>query len=368
MKLSVIILNYNVQHYLELCLQSVEAAIVNLDAEIIVVDNHSSDDSCKMVKHKFPKVKLIANNENLGFSKGNNIGVEAANGEYLCILNPDTVLAEDTFTKILDFATGQDKLGIVGCKLIDGTGHFLPESKRNLPTPFVAFKKLLGFPKSYYASYLDENDTGEISVLVGAFMVMKHSLYSQLNGFDEDFFMYGEDIDLSYRATKLGYKNFYYGNIEVIHFKGESTLKDQQYASRFFGAMKIFYRKHFKNIQLVNLLVFAGIKLAFLTRASPKLIRKCSSRVLFYGKSSYLESQLSARNSLQFIESSSSILPDATIVFDCNKLSFKSIINIIHQNRIKRNTCFKILPKKVNFILGSHTANTQGTISWLKDF
>ncbi|MES2409819.1 MAG: glycosyltransferase family 2 protein, partial [Bacteroidota bacterium] len=209
MQLSVIILNYNVRHFLELCVLSVQKAIQNLDAEIIVIDNNSSDDSCAMMKQRFPNIKLIENKENSGFPKGNNIAVKEAKGEYICILNPDTVVAEDTFEKVLAFAKSKTDVGIVGCKLIDGTGNFLPESKRGIPTPWVAFTKIFGlykmFPKSalfneYYAQHLDENQTGKVDILVGAFMVMKRELYNQLEGFDEKCFMYADDIDLSYRA------------------------------------------------------------------------------------------------------------------------------------------------------------------------
>lgn len=367
MKLSVIILNYNVRYFLELCLQSVEQAIETIDAEIIVVDNNSEDDSCAMVQSKFPNVKLISNSENVGFSKGNNIGVQHANGEYVCILNPDTVVAEDTFIELIAFAELQKNLGIVGCKLIDGTGKFLPESKRNLPTPLVAFKKLSGFSKSYYANHLDENNTGEVPILVGAFMLLKRNLYEQLQGFDEDFFMYGEDIDLSYRATKLGFKNYYNGTTTIIHFKGESTLKDQLYAKRFFGAMKLFYQKHFNSNVMVNLLVYFGIKLANFTKSKKNTSMNCPLKIRFYGKSAYLQSQLANSNAVNFIEKDSSIDSGSTYIFDANILSFKQIINLLIQNSIKRNTCFKILPKKVNFILGSHTANSQGKVMWLKD-
>lgn len=189
MKLSVVILNYNVRYFLELCLKSVEASLVNIDAEIIVVDNQSSDDSCDMVKTKFPKVKLIENNDNFGFSKGNNIAVAEAKGEYVCILNPDTVVEEHTFEDLLQFADNQSNLGILGCRLIDGQGRFLPESKRNVPRPMVAIKKMLGFPKSYYVSDLDEKSIGNSSVFVGAFMLMKRDIYNQVQGFDEDYFM-----------------------------------------------------------------------------------------------------------------------------------------------------------------------------------
>lgn len=367
MKLSVIILNYNVRHFLELCLQSVERAITNIEAEIIVVDNASVDESCTMVRLKFPKVRLISNPENVGFSKGNNIGVQQAKGAYVCILNPDTVVAEDTFITLMDFAEQQNNLGIVGCKLIDGTGRFLPESKRNLPTPMVALKKLLGFSNSYYARHLEANTIGEVTVLVGAFMLLKRDLYNHLQGFDEDFFMYGEDIDLSYRAAKLGFKNYYYGATAIIHFKGESTLKDRGYARRFFGAMKLFYQKHFKRNLMVNLLVYFGIKLAYFTKSVGRPKINCPSTIWFYGHSAYLQSQLGERGVFHFIETGVSIESGTTVIFDANTLSFKNIITLLIQNSIKRNTCFKILPKKVNFILGSHASDTQGKVMWLKD-
>ena len=222
------------------------AAAKEIDAEIIVVDNNSPDDSCEMIKRLFPSVKLIENKENFGFSKGNNIGVAEAKGEYLCILNPDTVVAEDTFRKILEFADSKSQLGIAGCQLIDGRGEFLPESKRHIPTPKVAFQKLFGNTKNYYTNALKPNEVGETDILVGAFMVLKRTIYNEVGGFDEDYFMYGEDIDLSYKVLKSGYVNYYYGNTAIIHFKGESTLKDKVYAKRFYGAMGIFYNKHFK--------------------------------------------------------------------------------------------------------------------------
>ena len=189
MQLSVIILNYNVRYFLELCVLSVQKAILNLDAEIIVIDNNSTDDSCAMMTQRFPEIKLIQNKENLGFPKGNNIAVKEATGKYICILNPDTVVSEDTFEKVMAFAQKQSDLGIVGCKLIDGTGNFLPESKRGIPKPWVAFTKIFGlykwFPKSslvnkYYAQHLNENQTGKVDILVGAFMVMKRKLYNEM--------------------------------------------------------------------------------------------------------------------------------------------------------------------------------------------
>ena len=253
LQLSVIILNYNVRYFLELCVLSVQKALETIEGEIIVIDNNSSDDSCTMMKQRFPKVKLIQNKENVGFPKGNNIGVAQAQGEYICILNPDTVVAEDTFTKVLAFAKRQKNIGIVGCKLIDGAGNFLPESKRGVPTPWVAFTKISGlyklFPKSkifgeYYAGHLNENQTGKVAILVGAFMVMKRDLYLEVGGFDEDCFMYSDDIDLSYQILKKGKSNYYFDESAVIHYKGESTIKDETYLKRFQEAMQFFYKKH----------------------------------------------------------------------------------------------------------------------------
>ena len=265
MQLSVIILNYNVRYFLELCVLSVQKALETIDGEIIVVDNNSSDDSCLMMKQRFPNVKLIENKENSGFPKGNNIGVAQAKGEYICILNPDTVVAEDTFAKVLAFAERQKNLGIVGCKLIDGTGNFLPESKRGVPTPFVAFTKIFSLYRfsnyfgKYYAQHLQENETGKVDVLVGAFMVMKRELYLEVGGFDEKCFMYSDDIDLSYMVLQKGKSNYYFHETTVIHYKGESTIKDGTYMKRFQEAMNFFYKKHFKVSVFFSLFMKTGI-------------------------------------------------------------------------------------------------------------
>ena len=254
MKLSVIILNYNVRYFLEQCILSVQKALEGIDGEIIVVDNASSDDSCEMMKAKFPNIKLIENASNFGFPKGNNIGVAQAKGEYICILNPDTVITEDTFAKILNsqLVTSNSQLGIIGCKLIDGTGNFLPESKRGVPSPWVAFTKIFGLYKisnyfgKYYAQHLSENQSGNVDILVGAFMMMKRELYLEVGGFDENCFMYSDDIDLSYLVLKTGKFNYYFHDTSVIHYKGESTVRDETYMKRFQEAMQFFYKKHFK--------------------------------------------------------------------------------------------------------------------------
>ena len=331
MKLSVVILNFNVRHFLEFCLRSVEAATRTIEAEIIVVDNNSSDDSCTMVKNLFPNVILIENEENTGFSRGNNIGVAKAKGDYLCILNPDTVVAEDTFITLLKFVNQTKNTGITGCRLIDGNGVYLPESKRNVPTPMVSIKKIFGFDKPYYAGHLEENEIGGVDVLVGAFMFIKTSIYRDMNGFDEDYFMYGEDIDFSYKVLKSGYQNQYIGDTTIIHFKGESTPKNIVYRKRFYEAMQIFYKKHFRRNFLYDILVVVG------TKVMPLLERR------------------------KPINTSSNT---KELVLDGNTMSYKEIISSFD----KQSRNLKIRPKHTNFTISSNGAKSRGKVRNVKEF
>lgn len=353
------------RYFLELCLKSVQDAIVNIDAEIIVIDNDSKDESCAMVKRLFPEVKLIENKTNLGFSKGNNIGVKQAKGEYLCILNPDTVVAEDAFTKLLKFADSKTNLGIVGCKLINGVGHFLPESKRNIPYIRAAILKLIGNSKDYYANHLDENQTGKVDILVGAFMFVKQHVYNQIQGFDEDYFMYGEDIDFSYKVLKAGYDNFYFPETTVIHYKGESTLRDKNYARRFYGAMQIFYKKHFKKNIVFDILVWLGVKMVYLLRVKPVAKQKHTGKYIFVSHKTNKALQKALVKPLVLDFELNLVKPHDEIILDAECLGYKKIINIIEVFDKTYSTTFKILPKQSKFIIGSDNAITQGqVIKW----
>ncbi len=255
MKLSVIIVNYNVQHFLEQCLLSVEKALAAMDAEIWVVDNNSVDGSVAMVQQKFPLVRLIANKENTGFSKANNQAMKLAGGEYVLLLNPDTLVEEDTFRKVVDFMDRHPDAGGLGVKMVDGKGIFLPESKRGLPTPLTSFYKIFGisrlFPKSgkfnrYHLGNLSNDETHQVEILSGAFMLMRKKTLDQVGLLDEAFFMYGEDIDLSWRIILGGWRNYYFPETRIIHYKGESTKKGSlNYVYVFYNAMVIFARKHF---------------------------------------------------------------------------------------------------------------------------
>lgn len=288
MDLSVIIVNYNVKHFLEQCLHSVQKAAENIRAEIFVVDNNSVDGSIELLREKFPGVYLIENKENVGFSKANNQAIQQATGRYVLLLNPDTVVEEDTFGKVIRFMDRHPNAGGLGVKMIDGKGIFLPESKRGLPTPWVAFYKMFGlsrlFPHSktfgrYHLSYLNENETHEVDVLAGAFMLIRRDVLDKVGLLDETFFMYGEDIDLSYRIQKGGYKNYYFPETTIIHYKGESTKKGSlNYVKVFYNAMVIFARKHFNTRKagifsiLIHLAIYFRAFLSITKRLFSKIV------------------------------------------------------------------------------------------------
>lgn len=254
-ELSVIIVSYNVRYFLEQALLAVRKASVGLGVEVIVVDNQSTDHSVRMVKEKFPEVWLLESAQNLGFSKANNLGIKQAQSEYILLLNPDTLVAQDTFAQCLDFMRSHPQAGAVGIRMIDGAGQYLPESKRGFPSPLVAFFKTAGlsslFPQSrifnrYYLGHLDPEQSHEVDVLCGAFMLMPKKVLEKVGLLDEAFFMYGEDIDLSYRIVKAGYRVYYYPGTTMLHYKGESSKKGSlQYVKIFYQAMIIFTKKHF---------------------------------------------------------------------------------------------------------------------------
>ncbi len=256
MHLSIVIVNYNVKYFLEQCLSSLYQAIENLEAEVWVVDNASTDNSINYLQPMFPWVKFVVNLKNVGFGKANNQALFQCCGNYVLFLNPDTLLPEDCLTKCIAFIEKNKEAGALGIRMIDGSGTFLPESKRSFPSPLTSFYKLSGlswlFPASkvfsrYSLAYLGEFKNHEVDVLSGAFMLVKKDVLIKLKGFDEDFFMYGEDIDLSYRIQKMGYKNYYFSESAIIHFKGESTRKGSlKYVQMFYKAMSIFVKKHYE--------------------------------------------------------------------------------------------------------------------------
>ncbi len=255
MKLTIIIVNYNVISVLENCLRSVQIALQNIDNEVFVVDNNSADNSCNVLRNDFPWVKLIENSENVGFAKANNQAIQQSSGEYILLLNPDTIVEPDSFSKMLDFADNHPKLGGLGIKMVDANGKFLPESKRGVPTPFVAFCKLFGisklFPKSdffnhYYLGAMPNDEINEIEILAGACMLLRKSVVDEIGWLDEKYFLYGEDIDISYRILLHGYSNYYLPTTQITHLKGASTKKSKKESIKtFYNAMEIFVDTHF---------------------------------------------------------------------------------------------------------------------------
>ncbi len=271
MLLSVIIVNYKVRYFCEQCLYAVMQACKSIDAEVIVADNDSNDGSVPYLAPKFPAVTFIELESNLGFAKANNRALKAASGKYVLFLNPDTIVTENSLRDCISFLEQHPSAGGAGVQMIDGSGNFLPESKRSFPTAMVAFYKLCGmaalFPRSgvfneYALGNLDKDKIHPSPVLCGAFFMCSRSILLQLNGFDEDYFMYGEDIDLSYRIEKSGHRNFYLGNITIVHFKGESSRQGLLHHTKaFYNAMMIFVRKHYKGaaVILLRFLLLAAI-------------------------------------------------------------------------------------------------------------
>lgn len=256
MQLSIVIVNYNSKFLIEQCLGSVRKAMTGINTEIIVVDNNSTDGSKEYLSDKFTSIKFIFNNDNVGFAKACNQGFRISSGNYVLFLNPDTILSEGCLAACISFFESHPDAGAVGVRMLDSNGNFLKESKRGAPSASASFYKLFGmaaiFPGSkifakYYQAHLPEKANNPVEVLSGAFMMIRRHVFETANGFDERFFMYGEDIDLSLRINQLGYKNYYLGNISVTHLKGGSTKYDYRYVQDFYGAMNLFVKKHYSN-------------------------------------------------------------------------------------------------------------------------
>lgn len=277
-KLAVIIVNYNVKYYVEQCLHSVMKAAEGIDTEIFVVDNHSQDNSVEYLSERFPRINIIGNTNNLGFSRANNIAIKQSDSQYVLLLNPDTIVGENSLRACVDFLDVHEKAGAAGVRMLQDTGKSARESRRGLPTPLVAFYKMCGltarFPKSkrfghYYMSDLSWDEPGKIEVISGAFFMVRREVLDKVGLLDQDFFMYGEDIDLSYRILKGGYENWYIPQ-PILHYKGESTQKSSfRYVHVFYDAMLIFFRKHYAQS---SWLFSLPIKTAIYAKATAALI------------------------------------------------------------------------------------------------
>lgn len=382
MKLSVVIVNYNVKHYLEQCLNSVCKAVGNVpSAEVIVVDNASSDGSVEYIRERFPHINLIASDKNLGFARANNLAIRQSKGEYVLLLNPDTIVAENTFAHFVDFMDKHPDAGACGAYMLHTDGTFALESRRGLPTPFVAFCKMSGltslFPKShifgrYYMRYLDESEINPIEIVSGAYMFLRREALDKAGLLDEDFFMYGEDIDLSYRILKSGYRNYFVPS-PILHYKGESTEKSSyRYTHTFYQAMQLFFRKHYSHY---SIMVSLPISLAIWGRAlfayignqfrHRRPLKKTTPDCIVIGRESALAemsdilSRRYAKGKHLFLQGDEASLPKGhlsdgidlskydTVVYDADAYSYETILKLMQQNPIK------------NLRLGTYSSKTR---------
>jgi GT2 family glycosyltransferase len=380
MDLSIIIVNYNAKYFLEQCLHSVNRALQNIQAEIIIIDNHSSDQSLEWITSRFPKIIYMSNSENLGFARANNQGLARASGKWILFLNPDTLVSEDCIRTCLEFGQNHGDAGAIGLRMIDGSGKFLPESKRGLPMPTAAFYRLFGLSKlfpsskifnSYYEPHVKEKDIHSIEVVAGAFMMVNRSLLQSLGGFDERFFMYGEDIDLCYRITLKGLTNYYLGNQTIIHFKGESTIRNAGYVEQFYRAMAQFLDKHFRDrysdFQLG--LVHSGIRIRKLLahvytgrRTTDKATSSIINAVLTGDKISRAE--LSSKIGSYGIREVQNISDALAMIFcEGNEFSFSKIIG--HMQDHPGEKLYRVHSVGSSSVVGSDSRDRAGqTFAW----
>ena len=376
MKLSVVIVNYNVSHYLLQCVDSLSHALRGTDSEVIVVDNHSRDNSVTLLRQYHPEVRIVENLHNLGFAKANNIAIRQSRGEYVLLLNPDTIVSESVVKGVISFLDSHPEAGSAGVRMLNADGTVAPESRRGVPTPMTAFYKLSGlcgmFPNSrrfgrYYLGHLPWDSPQQIEVVSGAFCMLRTSVLKKVGLLDEDYFMYGEDIDLSYRILKSGATNWYVPET-ILHYKGESTHKSSfRYVHVFYQAMHIFFRKHFSHL---GLFISIPIKTAIIVKASSALLLMLTERMrmslgfarrnngltagpmLFVGSDSMiatcreisnkhgLEATLCICSGLNEVSSYVDRLSDETgkaltVVFDPEKFDYGSMLSFVSDNHMR---------------------------------
>lgn len=363
--LSVIIVNYNVKYYLEQCLEAVRRASQGLQIEVIVVDNLSTDGSIPYLRERFPEVTFIENKENVGFARANNQAIRMSAGKYVLLLNPDTIVAEHTLSDFIRFMDSHPEAGGAGAYMLRTDGTFAPESRRGLPTPFVAFCKMSGLAAllsqsrvfgRYYMRYLNENEVNEIEIISGACMLLRREALDKVGLLDEDFFMYGEDIDLSYRILKGGYKNYFLPT-RMLHYKGESTEKSSfRYTYTFYQAMRLFFRKHYAHYSFlvslpINVAIWVRSFMAYIgnqfkhrKRRQPE---KLSSDMLVIGSARMLADvqrlveHHQLRGEIRYVEGDEHALPEGhlavsfdtsaydTLVYDADAYTYATILRLL---------------------------------------
>ncbi len=371
MKVSVVIVNYKVRYYLAQCIHSVLKAMEGIDGEVIIVDNDSRDGSVEFLQALYPQVHFIESKKNLGFSRANNIAIRQARGEYILVLNPDTIINEELIKDCTGLLDSNPQIGATGVRMLNPDGTFAPESRRGIPTPFTAFCKMSGlnaaFPTSrifgrYYMKFLDERSTTPIEIISGACMFIRKSVLDECGLFDEDFFMYGEDIDLSYRILQTGKQNYYLPS-RIIHYKGESSRKNTfRYVYVFYEAMYIFFKKHYSSynwilsipirsaIYLRGSSVYVSRKLRGLLAKRTGVLSQMKKRhFLLKGTNKSLEPMADICDKYDLMyetEESETATPDF-IVYDTDSFSYSQIISDLERRAGDGKT-------KVNLATYSH--------------
>lgn len=368
MDLSIIIVTYNVKYFLEQCLCSLNKAIEPLKAEIILIDNNSSDKTIEFVQCYFPAIKIVPNCENIGFAKANNRAIAHASGRNILFLNPDTIISEDTLINCVSFMDQLPLAGAIGIRMIDGRGQFLKESKRGFPTLWASLCKMSGltrvFPSSsifarYYMGHLPENQNQEVDSLSGAFMMVKKQVLDTTGGFDEMFFMYAEDIDLSFRIKKAGFQNYYFSTSTILHFKGESTTKDARYIKLFYKAMIQFVEKHYSPLQALPIKILLNMIInirSLFSRITPSNIK---TRGTNFEPENKFQS-IGDKNSIEEISLAVSLRQEAKNIIFCpgKQYSYKEMIEEMqHKHENKR---FYFHGYKTQSIIGSNSKKEQG--------
>ena len=381
MILSVVIVGYNVKYFLEQCLSSLKKSIDGLSfpggsTEVFIIDNASSDGSPDFLEPLFPDFHFIRNTENSGFAKANNLVIPRCNGEFILFLNPDTILAEDSLDICISFFRNHADAGAVGVRMIDGGGRFLKESKRGFPYPSTSFFKMTGFARlfphskifsSYYLGHLDEDNIQVVDVLSGAFMMIKKTVLNKTGGFDEQFFMYAEDIDLSYRINQAGFRNYYLPATTIIHFKGESTQKDSRYVKMFYTAMQLFIKKHFSNksFSLRLYILMLGLRL----RQSLSFLRlpfrssstsKTGTTVFITGSPGGEEKLKQRLAAVQIPVSEFERKADATIFYETGSFPWKKIIAVIR--RTSKRHLYYFHGNGTHALVGSFSEGKSGQV------
>jgi GT2 family glycosyltransferase len=388
MQLSIIIVNYNVRHFLEQCLASVRLATQGLQAEVLVADNASTDGSLAYLQPRFPEVRWLPLPHNVGFARANNLALQQARGRYILFLNPDTIVAEDTLHQTIAFMEAHAQAGALGIRMIDGSGRFLPESKRGFPTPTAALYKQLGlyhwFPRSalfnhYYLGHLPEHRTQPVEVLAGAFMLVKKTVLDEVGSFDERFFMYGEDIDLSYRITQAGYRNYYFADSTIIHFKGESSGQhSMRYVRLFYQAMQLFVQKHFRGSGafLYRGLLYAAIAARACLSAAVRLLGQSAAQgnipAAISWKAVGWPQQLAQPSALlidgqqvpiTWLQESATVQPSALLLVPGDGLSVKQAIDKLQE--VGQRPCWIHLAHTGSVLLSHHKNRAGISGEWI---